>query len=187
MQFMNSIWLVPQEPELSFLREQIRRIAEISGGPTFQPHITVLGGIPLRRSEMIKRIGKDIRQSPSFSLTIREFGFGDAYFLKLYLLTETSDNLSALHGLAKKKLPSVGGCKEFLPHLSLAYGDLPSARLRRIENLARNSIPIRLSFAAASIVEACKMMPVEDWHFRESIPFGTTGNPASESGQGISP
>ena len=54
---MLSIWLVPQEPELSQLRLSINGIARIAGGPTFEPHVTILADVPLSPSEIVERSG----------------------------------------------------------------------------------------------------------------------------------
>ena len=40
-----SIWLVPPEPQRSELQEIIHKLAESHGGPTFTPHITIVGSV----------------------------------------------------------------------------------------------------------------------------------------------
>ena len=177
METMQSIWLVPKEPEREKLQNLIERVAAVTGGPRFEPHVTILGDVPLPSSEVRFRIGSRIRDIPGFRLRSKEIRVGKSYFESLFLLTELPPVVSELRRLAAGSLPSSSGRKHFVPHVSLAYGRLKPAIVGQIMEIANGAHPMSLAFDELSIVCAGRAIPLEDWFCRETIPFrGQSGN-----------
>ena len=168
---MLSIWLIPQDPELGKLRLLIKRIADITGGPVFEPHITILADIPLAPSEFANRSASHFRALPRLELAVGEIGTGTEYFKSLYLLTERSPLLNRIYDLASWQLPSKARGDEFEPHVSLAYGDQPYRKHPQLIQIANESIPLRLRFSGISIVRAGKLVPVGKWRRRSVVGF----------------
>lgn len=168
---MQSIWLVPKEPERERLRNLIERVAKVTGGPLFEPHITILGDIPLPASEINRRIGSCIRAAPGFRLMSKEIGVGKSYFESLFLMTELHPVVSELNRLVSSRLPSSSNRRPFVPHVSLAYGRLEPEKMGRIMEIAGGAHPVSLEFDELSIFCASKSIPLEKWFCRETIPF----------------
>ena len=168
---MLSIWLIPQDPELGRLRFLIRRIADISGGPVFEPHITILADIPLAPSEVVSCSASHFGALPELELTVGELATGTEYFKSLYLLAEPSPLLAKVHDLASRHLPSKACGDKFEPHVSLAYGNQPYRKHPQLIQIAKEPIPLRLRFSGISIVHAGKPVPVGKWRRREVIRF----------------
>ena len=166
---MLSIWLIPQEPELGTLRLLIERVARFTGGPVFDPHITILADIPLRPSEVVSLSLPHIRILPGFELTAHEIGTGTDYFKSLFLRIAPSEVLSGLHRSASRHLPSRSRGEGFEPHVSIAYGNLNRSQYTQVAEMASGAIPSQLRFDEISIVHAGKSIPVERWRCRATI------------------
>ena len=166
---MHSIWLIPREPEFNTLQLLIARVAKFTGGPVFEPHVTVLANIPLNPSEVVNRSGPHFRNLPSFKLTAHEIGIGTSYFKSLFLRVEPSDILFRLHQLASRHLPSESSREDFEPHISLAYGSPNCSKCPQITEIAKDSIPMQLRCDEMAIVHASELIPVKEWRRREVI------------------
>lgn len=126
-----SLWLLPSGEQERRLAGAIDRLSLDPGGPRFDPHLTLLGGLD-GEEEMF--VGATDRLSASLrplTLHLRGVEFGDAYYRCLYLRVERREELMAAHREAlrrfgKKNDPS------FMPHLSLFYGTLAHHTRARI-------------------------------------------------------
>jgi 2'-5' RNA ligase len=119
-----SLWLIPSGTEKRRLAEVIERLSRDPGGPRFEPHLTLLGGLDGEEeffSRATERLAASLRP---ITLHPRAVEFGDEYYRCLYLRVEQSDQLMAAHREAVRQF----GKKEetsFMPHVSLFYGTLP--------------------------------------------------------------
>ena len=181
---MHCIWIVPEEPELELLRGLIDRLSAIGGGPRFEPHVTILSGIPLEAEISPERLVSAFERIPAFELSMTATGSGNAFFKSLYLLPEPSDALARLRLLAEEQLPANSRSVEFDPHLSMAYGKFRAAELRRMRDMVDRSLPVSVRFERATVVLAAGSIPVEDWRPMGSIAFG---EPRSENSGGRRP
>ena len=168
---MLSIWLVPQEPEYSQLRLLIRRVAELTGGPEFEPHVTILADIPLTPTEVVIRSGLGFRSLAPLELFARRVESGTGYFKSLFMEIDPTFALSRVHGVASSLLSPDGGAGEFEPHVSLAYGTPTCAANPSVTKLVNRIIPMRLGFRNISVVRASRFAPVAEWCCKEVIPF----------------
>ncbi len=168
---MLSIWLVPQEPEYSRLRLLIRRVAELTGGPVFEPHVTVLADIPLTPSEVVVRSGRRFRSLAPFELVARRAESGTNYFKSLFMEINPTIALTKVHGIASSLTSIEGGANEFEPHVSLSYGTPTLAADPKVAKLVDGAIPISLGFRNISVVQASRFAPVAEWCCKEVIHF----------------
>lgn len=130
-----SLWLIPSGTEKRRLAEVIERLSRDPGGPRFDPHLTLLGGLDGEErffARATERLAASLRP---ITLHLRAIEFGVAYYRSLYLRVEESDQLMAAHREALRLF----GKKEdasFMPHVSLFYGTLSrDARTQIAETL----------------------------------------------------
>lgn len=130
-----SLWLVPkrQSPEDRLLRKTIARIAEDYQRPVFAPHITLIGqieGEPKIIGEKTEGLAKLIAPHE-----IRFSGIGSVegnYWRILFLRALKSARIEGVHALAEKIFGMDEG--EYMPHCSLAYGDLVPSEVNALHD-----------------------------------------------------
>jgi 2'-5' RNA ligase len=116
---------VPEGEERERLAALVRSLARRFGGPVFDPHVTLLAGLPGPAKDVIARAGDVVRSSRAPRVRFAGPEAGGSYFRRLYLRVEPSPELVALHAAAREAF----GRKDeppFVPHLSLLYATPPA-------------------------------------------------------------
>ena len=118
-----SLWLLPTGEQQLRLAETIDRLSLDHGGPRFDPHLTLLGGLDGAAAPFAAATERLAASLPPIRLRLQDIAFGDERYRCLYLRVEQQDDLMAAHREALRLF----GRKDdpaFLPHLSLLYGTL---------------------------------------------------------------
>ncbi|MGK3965530.1 2'-5' RNA ligase family protein [Sorangium sp. So ce118] len=129
-----ALWLVPGGAPLGRLQRLIEALARETGGPTFTPHLTLLGGLRGDGDALAARLGDlgDARRP----VELRACGpaTGSAYHQCVLLDVARTEPLAALRRAAEAAF----GASEspFRPHVSLVYGDLRDLPAQRRRALA---------------------------------------------------
>ncbi|MDE0112488.1 MAG: hypothetical protein OXI87_24315 [Albidovulum sp.] len=179
---MHCTWIVPEEPELSELRELVERLSAIGGGPSFEPHLTVLSGIRLEAGIVLELLAAAFERLPQFELEMVSTGTENAFFKSVYLLPKPSDRLANLRLRAEELLAPNSNSSRFNPHFSAAYGHFAAGRKKQMLELASRALPKTLRFERAMVVRASGAVPVEDWRPIGSIGLSGTGRAISRGG-----
>lgn len=118
-----SVWAFPPPDVKERLKSLMLSLRSEFGGPTFDPHITVVGELRLRRNDAIARLHSAAATIKPYTARISSVGHGALFYQCVYLLidpspevTETSYHCCGHFGY-KSATP-------YMPHLSLIYGDL---------------------------------------------------------------
>lgn len=121
----HALWLLPEEAVSTRVAAVIDHLARTRGGPRFLPHVTVVAGIEKSSAELRTRTRALARSLPALTVTLgRATGRAEQY-KALFVEIESAD-LRALHVRAAAAL-GLAFDPEYLPHLSLAYGDFTAA------------------------------------------------------------
>jgi 2'-5' RNA ligase len=130
-----SLWLEPEGPSRARFATLIRRLAVELGTPAFEPHVTLLGGLPLRESEVVERVARLAARLAPLEVRLTRAGVGSDYFRFLYFEAAMSRELVAAHAAARGAFELADARYE--PHLSLAYaapaGHSPEKLLQRVQ------------------------------------------------------
>jgi 2'-5' RNA ligase len=120
-----SLWLVPQGETRDALAAVIESLVRARGGPLFEPHVTLLGGLTSCESEVVRVAERLAAGLAPFVIRLGSAGHRDALFRCLFLLADEDAALAGAHARALEAfgLPET---QPFMPHLSLLYADLPS-------------------------------------------------------------
>ena len=125
-----SLWLIPGGEAHDSLAELIRRYSRRFSTPFFEPHLTLVGGIPSSAEERLLRRCADLaRDTPAVEIRMSDAGFGESYFRCLYLKVERTPALDQLHERAQALILG-REAKPFTPHVSLLYGRLSREQKR---------------------------------------------------------
>ena len=119
-----SPWIVPEGEVRRRLAALIAELARRFGGPVFDPHVTLLAGLPGPAASVIARAEEVMRGARTFPVRFEGPEKGESYFRSLYLRVEPSPELLALHGAARDAFGRTEDAPLF-PHLSLLYGAPP--------------------------------------------------------------
>ena len=116
-----SLWLMPPPAVRTRCGALIARLAQRLGTPVFAPHLT-LAGTTLEEAEATTRVRALARQLAPLTIRLGRLQATDAYFRCLYARADLSPALRHAYTTACTALNQTPG--DFLPHLSLVYGDL---------------------------------------------------------------
>jgi len=123
-----SLWLIPSGEQERRLAETIGRLSRESGGPLFEPHLTLLGGIGGAEDLAVAATGRLAAALRPIVLQFCAIEFGNEPYRCLYLRVAENDHLTAAQREAMRLFGRTVD-PSFMPHLSLFYGTL--ARERR--------------------------------------------------------
>ncbi|MDB5224819.1 MAG: cyclic phosphodiesterase-like [Candidatus Adlerbacteria bacterium] len=114
-----SLWLELPHQEYGVIRKIITEIAQEIKTPVFEPHITLLGGIPQNPTEIMAGM-RQLAETQAFPLTLANFSLGENRYRCLIAECERTEVLMNFNTEAQELF----GMKEgYRPHLSLMYGD----------------------------------------------------------------
>src|SRR3989338_9015983 len=137
-----SLWLVPDTNSEAY-RALARCIADISKKyqtPDFVPHATLLGSVGNTEKDMRANTQELAGELAPYEIRLDEIGSNRTYFQILFSKIEQTEAVMRANTIAQKVFVIDQGT--YLPHLSLAYGDLSPeqiALLKQMQINARNA------------------------------------------------
>jgi 2'-5' RNA ligase len=132
----HALWLLPEEAVSTRVAAVIDHLARTRGGPRFLPHVTLVAGLEKPVAELRTRTRTLARSLPSLAVTLGRAAVRAEHFKALFVEIESAD-LRALHIRAAAAL-GVAADPEYLPHLSLAYGEFaPAAKEAMLDRVGR--------------------------------------------------
>lgn len=127
------LWLLPPASVHDRFAALIGALSQRLRTPAFQPHITLLGSLEFPQNEVVSRTAALAAELPAVPIHLTDIGWSDAYFRCLYIRAERTPPLLTVHRIASRhfeRLPDT----QFMPHLSLIYGNLSAEVKQRIAN-----------------------------------------------------
>ena len=139
-----SLWLRPFGDIAYSLQERIKKLSKKHGTPVFEPHVTLLGGLEMGETELIQLTDTLAAYLHPFDIVLTRAGYMDTYYQSLFVHAEKSEEMMNAHSTAKK-LFGIDREEEFVPHLSLLYGNLTRNEKERILNVMGREFHLRFS------------------------------------------
>lgn len=135
-----ALWLAPSADSTQALAQPMNWLRQQFGGPVFAPHVTLLGRITGEEptlAEHTAALAGRLRR-----LRVRVTGVtGEAcYFRCLYAALEKSAPLAAAHADALAGF-GYGARDDYLPHVSLWYGQLDGDEKGRLRSALTTRLP----------------------------------------------
>ncbi|CAA6673006.1 unnamed protein product [Spirodela intermedia] len=140
-----SVWAIPPEGVTQRLKKLMSALRSEFGGPEFDPHITVVGATKLTHHDALRNLravvygGAATATLKPYPARLSAVSCGTSFFQCVYFLVDPSPRYAS---------------SEYMPHLSLLYGDLSEEERRRAaamaEALASDDL-IGLSFPVAAL------------------------------------
>ncbi|GMQ90213.1 MAG: hypothetical protein BMS9Abin10_0567 [Gammaproteobacteria bacterium] len=155
-----ALWLLPAETVAPRCAKLIGRLAERYGTPRFEPHVTLLGWVTGPKQELIARTEHLARGLRALKLLGQSIAGEPYYFRCLYIKLEKSRELLGAHEQASEIFMG-GYASDYLPHLSLLYGQLPRAEKARLFAELETELPADLDVDRLRLVRIT--LSVQDW------------------------
>jgi 2'-5' RNA ligase len=148
------LWLLPPPPAAARYRALIERLAAAHGTPRFEPHITLLGAVHGTPEELAARTREVARRLAPFEARLTDAGCLDEYYRALFVHVAPDPALIAARRIAAAAFGKDADIPQYMPHLSLLYGDLPAtAREVLLDDIGRR-FDETLSIETLALVEA---------------------------------
>lgn len=136
-----SLWLRPFGEIAYSLQQRIEKLSETYHTPVFEPHITLLGGLQLGKTGLTQLVETLASSLHPFDVVLTRAGYRDTFFQSLYVHVEKNEALLNARKTAEQLFDHPE--EEFMPHLSLLYGDFSRDEKERILNVMGREFHIR--------------------------------------------
>jgi hypothetical protein len=143
-----SLWLLPEPGVREQLGNTIRSMAASYGTVAFEPHITLVGGLPLDVApEMLDKLGS----IKAFEIEPAPIEMEDIFFKSFYLPIVRNKSLNAARRMAKKEFAP--DSKEiYRPHLALVYGNFKPENKLSMLRMMTSAFPKKILLTEISLV-----------------------------------
>lgn len=164
-----SLWLMPEGENFQKYTDLIKKLAKEHGGPTFVPHITLLGNILLPEAEVLDRAQLVVENQRPFTVNLMGIGCEDYYFRTLYAKAEIPKELQALHDRAKE-IFRMNDIPPYMAHLSFLYGNYPKElKDKIIKEIGDQSASLPIN--SIYVFYASAYSAPETWHQIAELPL----------------
>ena len=144
-----SLWMRPFGDTAFSLQQHIKKLSEKYDTPIFEPHITLLGGLERGETELTQLTDTLAGALDPFDVLLTNAGYRERYYQSLFVHVKKSTELMEARRIAEK-LFDVDSEEEFMPHLSLMYGDFGRDEKERI--LSRMGREFHIRFEVHSLL-----------------------------------
>jgi len=157
------LWLLPPDNERERLARLIAELAEANETAAFDPHITLLDNLEGEEDLIRSRAHELALDLAPLDLRLTNADYLDEFHRALFIHVEDT---AALLGARKKArlLFAVGDDREFMPHLSLLYGNLtPAVKETLLDDMGRK---FDLAFRVTHLLLVAIAGPQpDDWRY----------------------
>jgi hypothetical protein len=173
----HSLWMCPSGAAKEAYSSIISEISfELGGTVRFTPHITLVAAMMTGAEDVVERTKILAAELVPYKFELDQILQRDAYFQCVFAKMNQSEEVMAANAVAKEFFPERKTDLDYVPHLSLVYGDfdlaekesliIPELR-RKVAEKARHTT----SFTVDAIEVWSTQGDVKDWYLVESVPL----------------
>lgn len=163
-----TLWLMPDDTSMAQLQAVIDQLGGRYQGPQFAPHVTLLGWVRGDEDELKEKTGKLAASLPTLPVTINGLAGAPYYFRCFFARLQDNDGIkhatTQAIGIFKIKPTS-----DFLPHISLLYGQLDRDEKKTIPEQVGDKIPRNLTLDKLRLVRMS--VSVSGWETVAEVPL----------------
>lgn len=164
----HALWLIPTGEANHKFSNLIRRLSQEYSAPIFQPHVTLVGEAFQSEKELVKKGEQLASGQKPFPITLRAIDYQDFYFRALYVKADKTEQLLAFYNHIIE-IFEMQDIPEYMPHLSLLYGNFSQAiKERIIEKIGRD---LTTEFTVSSVHLFNINGEADTWYRVKEIPF----------------
>lgn len=114
-----SLWLKPEGGINKKFSRLIKSLSDEYAGPSFDPHVTLLGGLKMEKETVIDKL-QQIDFKP-VEIHLDDVGCKDNFYQSLFVHVKNDE----IYQLREQCDRIFSKSEEYMPHLSLMYNDIP--------------------------------------------------------------
>ena len=164
----HSLWIVPTGKALDTFVKINKELSQKYDAPIFEPHMTLIGNLEINQEECLQKSGILASLIKPFSIRFKIAKCLDKYYRCVFAKADESAQLINAAKLAKQIFYDNG--EEFIPHISLLYGDY-SMDLRKTIVKSLN-FDVEFMFEKLIVTNSSKFSKISDWKIIEEIKLG---------------
>jgi 2'-5' RNA ligase len=164
-----SIWLIPEKNIFDRLQSLILKLSKRYNTPAFDPHVTLAGGLMGNEEEIIRKTILLADKIYSFNINLSSVLYMDNLQKCLFIEVSGSKELITANENTKN-IFKLQKDSEFLPHLSLIYGQLPEQEKKEIVKMIGQD-QSNLNFKVNKIHLFLTNGDIESWRKIKEIPL----------------
>lgn len=155
-----SLWLMPRGHVADELQTLIADLSRKHVTPTFEPHVTLIGSLNLPKAEAISKSKELATQTKPFIVKLSEVAYLDQYFRCVFIKAERTRGLMTAY-LTARDLFAYQQNEDYMPHLSLVYGNLQSITKKAI--VQRIGVEMIIEFLVGELYLYCTGGQPKEW------------------------
>ena len=163
-----SLWLRPEQTQLDEFTEIVSNLAHRFRTKPFPPHITLLSSIHAELDTVKQACTKIVDGNQQFDIPLPSIDYTEAYYRNFYILAEMTPALLNVYEHAKQAL-SYKTNEEYMPHVSLLYGDLAVETKQSLKEQLEGYYPKIFKCQRLDLYNSTGS--VSDWHLIKSYHF----------------
>ncbi len=164
-----SLWFMPEDEVYAKLSSTIRQLSKPYGTPEFEPHITVIGTLTGQEQTVTEKLKRLARVIKPFEVKLLDIDYLNEYFRCLFIRIEQTREVMDANTQARTIFDQSRSA-DYMPHLSLMYGDIDNAVKRAIMQTIGKSL--RCTFRVNDIHLYTTSGAPEHWHKIQSFDLG---------------
>ena len=164
---MFHLWLVPTGAVFDRLADVIADLSTRYHGPTFDPHLTLLGRLNGDQGFLVDLTRRLARALQPFDVQLKEPSYEAQYFRCLFLPVEPSPPILEAYQQATQ-IFNAQPARTFDPHVSLLYGVFPERVKREIITDLPPDLPSAFLASRLQLIRAGSTKP-QDWQAVETL------------------
>ena len=130
---------MPQGRPREDLEKSIARLSIQYATPQFEPHVTLIGELAISKQDAITNTQRLAKMTKPFTIFLQEVTYLDEYFRCVFIKAERTEGLKSAN-LNARGLFKQNKAEEYMPHLSLVYGNLTLKQKEQvIKDIGRKS------------------------------------------------
>lgn len=155
-----ALWIMLSKDAAKKFSKIILEISKEYRSPAFEPHITLIIIKSMNEKEAIKKSRVLIESLRPFEIFLDKIDFLDTYFRCLFVKAKKTKDLMG----ANKKAQKIFNVKDdYMPHLSLMYGNFPEETKRKIIKHIGEKIEENFITKEIRLIN-CESPDTKDWN-----------------------
>lgn len=158
-----ALWLMPAGKVYNRFASIISKLSIKYSSPKFEPHVTLFSSIELTEEEILGKTQELSHLINSYTMHLTTVGYEDYYFRALFVKAEKTPDVLEVNRKAKE-IFGIQANQEYMPHLSLLYGNFPEVIKKEIIQEIGTDFTSTFEVKSIHLFEANENLDTSLWH-----------------------
>jgi len=172
----HSLWVCPTGASKDAYSAIIKDASSTLGTFCFTPHITLVAAIMTDEKDVVERTKVLASRLAPYEFEFEQVSQKDRYFQCVFAKMKCTEQVVNANRIARDVFTERLTDPEYMPHLSLVYGDFPLARkeetiMPKLSQQIQEQAPLTALFKVDSIEVWSTQGDVSKWYLVETVPL----------------